>query len=59
LVIRKPDGTYAFSPKNMMSAIKIVYADLLHYSDTPTKVQLVNELYGVNDMDMNTYIERI
>ena len=59
LVIRKPDGTYAFSPKNMMSAIKIVYADLLHYSDTPTKVQLINELYGVNDMDMNTYIERI
>jgi len=43
----------------MMSAIKIVYADLLHYSDTPTKVQLINELYGVNDMDMNTYIERI
>lgn len=59
LVIRKPDGTHAFTAKNMLKAIKIVYADLTHYSDTPTKVQLLNELYGVNDMDMNTYVERI
>nr|DAR76421.1 MAG TPA: hypothetical protein [Caudoviricetes sp.] len=43
----------------MLKAIKIVYADLTHYSDTSTKVQLLNELYGVNDIDMNTYIERI
>nr|DAT46459.1 MAG TPA: hypothetical protein [Caudoviricetes sp.]DAU59248.1 MAG TPA: hypothetical protein [Crassvirales sp.] len=43
----------------MLKAIKAVYTDLFHYSDKPTKVQLLNELYGINDMDMNTYVERI
>lgn len=37
----------------------IVYADLFHTGDKPTKVQLLNELYAVNDMDMNTYIKNI
>lgn len=59
LVLRKPDGTYAFTAKHMLKAIKAVYTDLFHYSDKPTKVQLLNELYGINDMDMNTYVERI
>lgn len=59
LIIRKPDGTNAFSKKNFFKAFKIVYKELFHYSDTPTKVQLLNELYGVNDMDMNTYVDRI
>lgn len=59
LAIRKPDGTQAFSFRNFRKAFKIVYKDLLHFSETPTKVQLINELYGINDMDMNTYVDRI
>ena len=59
LIIRKPDGTQAFTWANMWDAAKIVYADLAHFSDKPTKVQLINEWLGVNDMDMNIYSERM
>lgn len=59
LIIRKPDGTQAFTLKNMLHAAKIVYSDMLHYSDKPTKCQLINEMYGINDMDINTYAERM
>jgi len=37
LVIRKPDGSPAFTLANMWDAFKTVYRDLFHYSDTPTK----------------------
>ena len=59
LIIRKPDGTQAFTWKNMLEAGKVVYADMMHFHDTPTKCQLINELYGINDMDMNTYSEKM
>jgi len=59
LIIRKPDGTQAFTLSNMIDAAKIVYKEMFHYSDTPTKCQLINELYGINDMDMNTYASKL
>lgn len=59
LVIRKPDGTQAFTLANMYDAAKTVYGDLFHFSDKPTKCQLLNEMYGINDMDMNTYAEKM
>lgn len=59
LIIRKPDGTQAFTWSNMWDAAKEVYADLRHFSDKPTKCQLINEWLGVNDMDMNLYAERM
>lgn len=59
LVIRKPDGTNAFTFKNFRAAFKYVYADMFHYSEEPTKCQLINEKFGINDMDMNSYIDKI
>ncbi len=59
LIIRKPDGTDAFTLSNMLHAAKIVYSDLAHIGDKPSIVELFNRLYGVNDMDMNSYIEHI
>lgn len=59
LSIRKPDGSNSFTKQNLFSAFKYVYKDLMHYSNTPTKVQLLNEVFGVNDMDMNTYVDRV
>lgn len=59
LIIRKPDGTNAFTFKNFIKAAKIVYRDMFIYSDKPTKCQLLNELYGINDMDMNQYAEKL
>lgn len=59
LIIRKPDGNPAFTFKNMVDAYKTVNKDLFHYSDKPTKCQLINELYGINDMDMNQYADKL
>lgn len=59
LMIRKPDGKESFTFKNFTKALKLVYSDLSHYSDKPTLCSALNELYGINDMDMNTYIDRI
>ena len=58
LVLRKPDGSkYTF--EMFMKAFRAVYSDLWHYSDKPTKCSLINELYAINDMDMNVYAERL
>lgn len=59
LRIRKPDGTHAFTFSNFAKAFKIVYADLFPWTEQPSKVALLNELYAVNDMDMNTYMKNI
>ena len=59
LIYRKPDGTNAFTFKNFLKAGKIVYADAFHHSDNPTKLSLLNELYAINDMDMNSYAKNI
>ena len=36
LIIRKPDGTNAFSAKNMFKSLKSVYRQLGHFSDDPS-----------------------
>ena len=59
LMIRKPDGKESFTFNNFTKALKLVYSDLSHFSDTPTICSALNELYGINDMDMNTYVDRI
>ena len=59
LMIRKPDGKDSFTFSHFKKALKLVYSDLSHFSDTPTLCSSLNELYGINDMDMNTYTERI
>lgn len=59
LMIRKPDGKESFTFRHFTRATKLVFGDLFHYSNTPTLCQALNELYGINDMDMNTYVDRI
>lgn len=59
LMIRKPDGKDSFTFSHFKKALKIVYGDLGHFSDSPTLCSSLNEVYGINDMDMNTYTDRI
>ena len=49
----------AFSFQHFNTALKMVYSDLIDVSGKPTLFSLVNEIYGINDMDMNTYVDRI
>lgn len=59
LIIRKPDGTDAFTAKNMFKSLKSVYRQLGHFSDEPSQLQLLNETYGINDMDSQQFADRI
>lgn len=59
LMIRKPDQKDSFTFQHFMRAVKLVFGDLAHFSDKPTLCSALNELYGINDMDMNTYVDRI
>lgn len=59
LILRKPDGTMAFSAKNMKDAYMSAIKDIVHVGNQKTKCQLLNEFYGLNDMDMNNYIDHI
>ncbi len=63
LVITKPDimekhGKSAFTFSNVKSAFFSAYRDLFVFGNKPTKNSLINELYALNDMDMNTYVEK-
>ena len=59
LIIRKPDGTDAFTVENMFKSLKSVYRQLVHFSDDPSELQLLNETYGINDMDSKQFASRI
>ena len=57
LMIRKPDGKESFTFNHFTKAYKMLMKDL--FTNKPTICGKLNELYGINDMDMNTYIDRI
>ena len=59
LIWKKPDGTEAFTCKNMWEAFKSAYSDLAYYKTRPSKGMQINEAYGINDMDSNQFAERI
>lgn len=67
LIISKPgaviraDGTVdsPFTFENFRKAFKTVYKEMFNFKGTnvPTKISRLNELYALNDQDMNNYIE--
>jgi len=57
LILTKPDGSQAFTIKNMKTAAGIVYRELFHYSDKATVPQGINAFYGINDMDAASFAE--
>lgn len=59
LVIRKPDGTEAFTAQHMKDAFMWIYSDFTHnWGDKKSLAQVLNEQYGINDMDMNSYVQK-
>ena len=60
LVMKWGKGDEAFSRENLTTAWKFVMSDLYgDYGDNRSITELLNIKYGINDMDMNTYIDRI
>jgi hypothetical protein len=48
-----------FSKEHLISSFKEVSKDLIHFGITPTKCENLNRIYGINDMDMNTYAQNL
>ena len=42
-----------------MTALKLVYGDFFRDPNKPSVISLLNEQMGINDMDMNTYADRL
>ena len=48
-----------FSKENLISSFKEVGKDLVHFGTTPTLCEAINRVFGINDMDMNTYAQNL
>lgn len=48
-----------FSKEHLTSSFKEVGKDIVHFGTTPTKCEAINRVYGINDMDMNTYAQNL
>ena len=59
LYIRKPDGEYSFTGKNLKDSFFWIYKDLAHFGDKKSMAELINEQYGLNDMDINALTQRM
>ena len=60
LYIKYNDRDEAFTKDNLIQSWKFVMGDLFgNYGDNRSITELLNMQYGINDMDMNTYIDRI
>lgn len=59
LIYTNPDGTHAFSVENMRDAYFFVAKDFVHYGNKRSLSEALNDFYGLNDRDMNLYVDRI
>lgn len=48
-----------FSKDHLISSYQEVGKDLVHFGTTPTKCEAINRVYGINDMDMNSYAKNL
>lgn len=53
------DENTPFTKEGLTNGWKLVFKDLVHFGNDFTKSELLNQLYGFNDMDANSYIDRI
>lgn len=59
LVCRNPDGSEVFTAKNFRDSFIWAYQELARFGDEKSLIRRLNELYGINDMDMNQYAKKI
>lgn len=55
----KPMGEHQFGPKELKQAMKWIIGDTKNHFDIVSLGELINEKYGINDMDINTYDQRL
>ena len=55
----KGEENTPFTFENFKFAFSQVYKDFFKLGGKPTKCSLINEYFGINDMDMNTYADKV
>lgn len=48
-----------FSKDHLVSSFREVSKDLVHFGTKPTLCEALNRVFGINDMDMNTYAQNL
>jgi len=64
LILRNPtgatlNGVNQFNKKDFMDSFFNTYRELIHFGNGRSKLELINERFGLNDMDINAYPERV
>lgn len=64
LVLRNPtgqtlDGKNQFNKKDFMDSFFTTYKELIHFGNGRSKLELINERFRLNDMDINSYPQRV
>lgn len=59
LLIRKPDGSYGFTFSEMLASFADVWKQIGHFGNKRSKLERINELFRLNDMDMNVYAQHL
>lgn len=54
-----PEEGTPFTKEGLLNGWKLAMSDLAHFGNTFTMGELLNQQYGFNDMDANSYIDRI
>lgn len=48
-----------FSKEHLVSSFSEVGKDIVHFGTKPTLCEAINKVFGINDMDMNTYAKNM
>lgn len=59
IIWRNEDGQYGFSLQDMLTSFADVYKEMVKFGWKPTKLERLNELYRINDMDINVYAQHL
>lgn len=59
IVWRNEDGRYGFTFSEMLASFANTYKEMKEFGYTPTKLERLNQLYRINDMDINVYAEHL
>lgn len=54
-----PEEGTPFTKEGLLNGWKLAMSDLMHFGNKFTMGELLNQQYGFNDMDSNSYIDRI
>lgn len=59
IIWRNEDGRFGFTLTEMVASFVDVYKEMTKFGYRPTKLERLNQLYRINDMDINVYAEHL